>query len=377
MLKYSIMYQTPQDGFYRAQSISRTSDLDYMKYLQGWDIDAGRVDPELDRAISDVEIYRGFMDSVAGLPPEQQELMAKNLYTYGRFRDFIPALKELNTQLDTTERHEVLPLLSSLLELSPQIGGLYPGDLSKAVTEAFGESITSTIFTLAELKRGEDLPKKLPLKGDREVVIGSYTFEDCVDTLRSLDSSLRVIIDAKNAINDGPVTRVNNTGAYGMYRFGQGLEVLATIRLVGGTSYDPNIEYGNKMGTQASIGYTVEEGLGIVSAYRGEQSSPFCIRIDNEGDQLALDIGSIFGLIGSLGKRVADIIALGDNIRSGSIRKNPSLNHNSRGFNPNLSEKEVFARMAAEIAAELETRANQTTVKQQLRALVLSGAIAL
>ena len=358
------MYQVP------FHHVSRVADLGpniaHMRDIQSRDIDAGDVDPPLDQAISDHGIYWGFRGSLSGLSPDLMNQIAANLYTYGRYRDFADGISKLNDQLNSEEKNDVMPVLSGLLGRAEDVGRLFPDEMSVNVVQAYGESITSIIFTLLAQKRGDELPSYLPLRGGGRVNIGRYSFEETVETMRTLDTVLAVITGANSDSNQ--VTRVNQTGAYGAYRLGSERNVLAVVRLTERFSYDPAIEYGNNRGAQASIGYSAEEDLRPISPYKKEQRSPFCIRIDNEGDAVALDIGSIFGPLGSLGKRVADIIALGDHFRSERIFKDPSLNHNSRSFAyAGFERPEEFARHAAEIAEKLETRcaaASATTLHQ-------------
>ena len=205
----------------------------------------------------------------------------------------------------------------------------------------------------------------MPLLGGKFIKLGTFTFVSAVQTLETFNSAMRVIFNATDPSLNQPVTRVNKTGLYGMYRFGNTANVTSTVRLTAKTSYDPAVEYYNQNGTQASIGFSIEEDRGFMSHEREAHRSPLSIRIDNEGDTLALDIGSILGKKGTLGKRVADIIAIGDAYRSVHTPKTPTLNHNSQPYKySGMHEAETFARIASEFAERLERRVTFTVASQ-------------
>ena len=344
---------------------ANTAQLENMYRLQMRDIDAGEVDRELDQAISDISILRSMEEPLNRFTPEARSELSENMYRFSKYREFGMGLKDLTSTLTDEEGERVLPLLSSLIGKSKIVGRLFPEEIESMSMDAYGESITSTVFTLTALKRGDELPKELPLLSGKTIAVGTYTFEKAVKTLESLCRVINEMDLAFNRLNRGSVTRVNQTGAYGMYRGGVNKNILATVRLQAGTSFDPAIEYGNSSGTQASIGFSAEENLKPLSVYKSEHRSPISIRIDNEGDKLALDIGSILGKKGTLGKRVADLIAIGDAYRAKHTHKNPTLNHNSTPYEfSGLHDKEAFARIAADLAENLERRAALTSVRQ-------------
>ena len=257
-------------------------------------------------------------------------------------------------------RPDIATSIIDIITKDQKIGELFPSELRAAAAEAYQENVANLLFTLHAIKRGELIPQSLPLRNGHSVRLGAYTFEQALGLVKGLSSSLDRIIGV-TADRDSVITRANKTGKYGLYKHTNiktGTAVCEMIRLIPHTSYDPAIEYGTQTsGTQATIGFVTDEGRvdGYVSPFKKQQNSPFSIRIDNEGDTLALDIGSILGPIGSFGKEIADLIAIGDDFRSKRTGHAARLNHNSRPFKgTSLEKKETFAQILAARAGELE-----------------------
>jgi hypothetical protein len=280
-------------------------------------------------------------------------------FLYSRHMDMGIAVNELLGEVNDTERHDVFACVSDLSAQADQVADIFPESLGKPAAEAYGELVTSILWSFAAIKRngGELALGSLPLRGDRHIAVGGFTMGTALQTAHELHDAVTIIAGAVSD-NDAPVTRINDTGAYGMYRLGRNRNVIATLRLVGGTRYDPAIEYANSKGTEASIGYTVDMGKDVPSPFKDEQISPFTIRIDNEGDKLSLDVGSILGKPGTLGKRVADLIAIGDTERAKLMGESAQagLNHNGKYFSSGSADPAEFAPIVAEYAAEFENR---------------------
>ncbi|MEI7521934.1 MAG: hypothetical protein WCJ86_00490 [Candidatus Saccharibacteria bacterium] len=294
-----------------------------------------------------------------------------NTILYSRNIDFGIATNQLLDVVNNDEREQVFTRLSSLTGKSQHVGKLFPDELESLAAASFGETVQNFVYTLGALKNSGNLPDNLPLGDNGKVDVGSYSFDKAVSVLGELDDTISRITTIANDTNS-PVQRVNQTGSYGMYRLGDNGQVLATVRILASTNPDTAIEYGNRDGAQASIGYSVDVARTYNSPYKKEQKNPFSIRIDNEGDKLALDIGSILGKPGTLGKEVADLIAIGDSLRSRETGDSPRLNHNSRLFvGTGLEDRQVFARVAAQKAEEFERRA----IERPLRQLVLNETV--
>lgn len=350
------------------------SDLHYIQDQYDRDVDAGEYDRTLEAAqewrYAQLDVYR---DSV-GLRNVPDSLFYASIENSDQNHfEFGSALSRLDTVLEGDEREKTYRTLNHLIaqkhghvsQLFREYG-TYADGFQDASEAAYSESITSLIYTLESLKRGDKLPQTLPLRGGKSVRIGKSTFDEALSTMTQLAEAIDIIGIAHNAVRSFgvgvEVSRVNKTGRYGMYRVQSSNEfhpgqVLVTVRAMPATSHDPAIEYGNKEGTQASIGYSVDMGKEYASPYKDEQVDPFSIRVDNEGDTLALDIGSIFGKPGTLGKRIADLIAIGDYLRSKELGKDIGLNHNARPYkDTGLEETQRFAQLAAGIVGVYEKR---------------------
>jgi hypothetical protein len=290
--------------------------------------------------------------------------------------EFGQSLAAMGENMTVRQLEHVLPSVVNLITKDKIIGDLFPADLSDKAAEAYQENVASLIFSLGALQQGQQLPTRLPLKNGGEIPIGSYTFGQAIDISKQLNKTLNTMA-AVTADTDAVITRVNQTGTYGMYRHTsiRG-SVLETIRLIPSTAYDKALEYGTcRSGTQPTIGLSIDiEQPSYMRAYKDEQTSPFSLRIDNEGDTLALDIGSILSDDNSFGKQVAGLIALGDWLRSQQTGSDTRLNHNSRPFKGSGLEKTtVFAQIAGKRAAEIEGR---RTTAQQLRQFVRAQTVA-
>lgn len=365
------------------------------------DIDAGRVDPELVGDIRKMEadlewfhqtdqpdnledalrreaLHGPRMVDIASLERrfgigKSREMESKYaLMIYGESHtgfDFFNIHDQLGKALNNTEKAIVFPVVRDLINRSRDVGKLFPAELQEGAMYSYGESVANILYVLNALKRGHKLPRELPLGKSGKVEIGEYDFDHAVETIISTDEAVGRIIKSTGRCQ--PVERVaipnpDRTLNTGLYRFGEQGDVLATVRLLATAKRDNDIEYGNRNGTQASISYVTQEYGGFVPERIKEQKSSFSIRIDNEDDKLGFDIGSILGKKGSLGKRIADLIAIGDALRTREGNgKEPALNHNSSKFiGSGLEERELFAGIAADKLAEFEARATATEISR-------------
>jgi hypothetical protein len=302
-----------------------------------------------------------------------------NAMLYSHFTDSALPSADLIGKLDSNDRCRVFTVFSELYRGAATVESLFPTEYGSEATSAYEEHINSMFWAIAKIARDDGASHTaMQLKNGGEIRVRGFTLQEALQTIDTFRSEMNKIICIVNDRSQ-PVIAVNQTGSFGMYRLGKSGEVICTARLVSRTTFDKAIEYGHTMrGTEASIGYTTDTAAGgPPSAYRQEQRNPFSIRIDNEGDRVSLDVGSILGRPGTLGKDVADLIAIGDSDRvdhwfRGEISK--KLNHCSDYFGAEHANPETFARAVGGFVAELQNRwqANRAGV---LSHLVLQAGI--
>lgn len=334
------------------------------KVWQARDIDAGEVDVDLEDAIREWDPF------IANNDKKSNKNLDWNLSIFADYHEFFDVSKSLKDSLTDVEQKVFFPQISGFIARAQKVGALFPYDLEEEARYSYGESVANVLYALLALQQERDIPASLPLRGGHDEPITRFnSIDDGVNTIVMTNLALDRIW--KSTLQDQPVERVaipnpNKTLNTGIYRLGQKRDVLATVRLLATSKLDPSIEYGGSSGTQASIGYVTQENGGFIPEEKDKQKSEFSIRIDNEGDTLSLDIGSIRGREGTLGKRIADLIAIGDMYRT-EIRgdKELSLNHNvSKFLGTGLEQRELFAVLASEKAAEFENRATATEISR-------------
>ncbi|MCW1907976.1 MAG: hypothetical protein KIH63_001405 [Candidatus Saccharibacteria bacterium] len=307
---------------------------------------------------------------------EEPETFAETAYLYaGHFNLGIP-INQLIFSLDQPKRKEVFQNASNLALLSGPMSWMFPNELQEGAQKAF-QDLGSTLlwsFAVIAANGGQVGPSSVPLTSGREIPVRGFTHEQAVQTAQALTATSWLMRNVVASYDRWPVQRMNETGAFGMYRLGKEGDVIATVRPMAQPGYDSAVEYGSSSyGSQASIGFSVDLE-GPYSIYKREHQNPFCIRIDNEGDQLALDVGSILGKPGTLGKDVADLITIGDYARLQSRfperHSELSMNHSKLYFAQDMAQPETFAQMVAPFAARLENRWQATRGELPARLLL-------
>lgn len=348
---------------------------------EGFDRRTNPVDAREFMEMSTYDRLAIFTGAIANIEDLQQG-HKQNIIMMAPFVEYGVATLGLIDGMEFKERKRVLSTFHELYSQADQVGSIFPVELQAPVASAYGELISNLLFTLSALKNGKSTPRELPLRNGGVVKLGKYTFEEALDVAMQLATNIERLT---SIVNDerSPVIRSNANGRFGLYHIGKFGQVLATVRLRRTTANDPSIEYG-KAGSEATIDYTIDTEREHTSVYKHEQLSPFSIRIDNEldprGEQvespavgLSLDVGSILAKRG-FGKKIADLIALGDMYRSSLVGKNTWLNHNHRPFDLGMAEEGRFARLAAEVAEKLEQRCAATS-QRTLPQLVLKQTV--
>jgi hypothetical protein len=335
-------------------TMSALEALGRMKEIYRNDIDAGRVDEML---VSDIRAATEEITEnkrLLGATSLSDTIFNKSiLYSTDNF-EFLKVAIELSDLLDEDVEKSSLDRVGSLLSSASLVGNLFPRALEKPARSAFGESVTSILYTLLALKRGDELPHTLELSGGDEVELTQFTFDhalEVVDRMKSSVSDLyRVVGDSGYEFMGIKIEELESGESFGIYRLTDkdGQQVLRKIRAKKSSDYDAAFEFGGKDGVEPSLGFVIDESSKEISQFKADHKSPFSIRIDNEGDTLALDIGSVLSEPGTLDKEAADLIAIGDSIRSGEISKNCTLHHNSRPFKgTGLEKPETFEEISS------------------------------
>lgn len=238
---------------------------------------------------------------------------------------------------------------------------MFPAELEYGVKNAYGELVDNILWAgYAAAKNYGTTPRsEAALRVGRVVPLRSFSFKDIVSTAKMLHETVERIHFGVSDLFSPQVVRANEKGSVGIYSIGSQGEVLATLRPLKQDQYDPRLEHGNNSGAEASIGFSVETQGGFVNPEIDTQKDPFNIRVDNEGDKLSLDIGSILAKRSSFSRKVAELLTVGESYRlldEYYIRANsaPSLNHNKYTFSPELAEPHKFAQIVVELAAKYE-----------------------
>jgi len=326
--------------------------LDSMRLLDSIDVDAGRVDEELTSRISEVSSELEDNKRLLGTLSMSNTIFYNSIMYSSSSFEFLDIARELSDLLDDDIEKDALDSIDTLLSRATLIEELFPREpdhLDKKAKEAFGESVTSIMYTLAYLKRGDELPTTLTMSYGDEVELTEFTFEKALSVVDSISESVGTIYSlvdlARYSFGGVSVEKLEGDGVFGIYRLTgkDGQQVLRKIRAKKATEYDDGIEYGGADGVEPTIGFVIDKSSKEISQYKNTHKSPLSIRVDNEGDTLALDIGSVLSSMGTLDKEAADLIAIGDSIRSGIVGKEPTLHHNARPFvGSGLEDPETF-----------------------------------
>lgn len=282
---------------------------------------------------------------------------------YSRQHDMAVPTETLLRFADPEEVRSIFWAVGNLVGQSDKAGNLFPKELEKGVTEAYTEMTSSLLWAFSTLKlsEGNRFPANVIDFGSGNTVQQEeITLESALQTSRELFSTMEDLIAVVSDV-DAPVERLNKQGKFGMYAIGQDKKVAATVRLLPREEFDDSIEYGGAKGTEASIGYTIELDDKPISMLKKDHGNDFTIRVDNEGDRLGFDVGAIMNKPGTLSKRVADLITLGDRMRAKHHWNNRETwhNHNRHHFPADLADEHTFAQIASKVATDLENRIRQ------------------
>lgn len=311
------------------------------------------------KSYSRYEITGGFYLALANSSSRDGLIDNSLLYSSGMDTGFLAS--ELNELLTDEEFRDIFCVVGDLQVQSDFVGEMFPSELGNGARNAYGELVDNLLWAgHAAAKNGGRTPKgKATLKGGRTIALRSFSFEEIVNTARLLHDTVERIHFGLSDMFSPQVVRANARGSVGIYSIGSRGEVLATLRPIKQDQYDSDIEHGNSLGAEASIGFSVETFGGYVSPKIKEQKDPFNIRVDNEGDKLSLDVGSILAKPETFSRKVAELLTIGESYRL--LDKNwhransePSLNHNKHTFSPELAEHQKFAQIVAELAATYE-----------------------
>jgi hypothetical protein len=358
--------QPPND-----ELLSRSKDhlrnLAYMHELERIDIDAGRVDEQLVSDIRDVNSELEVIKQSLGATSISSTWFRNAVSYSSANQEFFPVAKELDQLLDVVDDGHVVESVDSLLLCDTLVGQLFSRQLEKPAKEAFGESVTSILYSLLALKKGEALPLMLDLNGGDKVKITQFTFDHSIEVVNRIIKSISTVstlVDlARYDFMGINVEELESDEFFGIFRLTDkdGQQVLRKVRVKKSADFDDAIEFGGCDGAEPSIGFVIDEASRELSQFKSSHRSPLSVRIDNEGDTLALDIGSVLSEPGTLDKEAADLIAIGDSIRSGEIGKKCTLHHNSRPFiNTGLEKPEIFEAITGKVLKYLKKASSDT-----------------
>mgnify|MGYP006291775947 CR=1 FL=1 len=343
--------------------------LDSMRHLDNIDIDAGRVDDDLTSRIVEVssELEEN-KSSLGALTMSNTVFYNSIMYSTSSF-ELLDVARELSDLLDDDAEERAIGSIDSLLSRATLVEELFPREpnqFDKKAKEAFGESVTSIMYTLAYLKRGDDKPTTIKMRYGDDVELTEFTFEKALEVVDSISESVSTIFSlvdlARYSFGGVSIEKLEGDGEYGIYRLTRkdGQQVLRKIRTKKATEYDDKIEYGGVNGVEPTIGFVIDGSSKEIAQYKKTHKSPLSIRVDNEGDTLALDIGSVLSGMGTLDKEAADLIAIGDSIRSGIVGKEPTLHHNARPFvGSGLEDPETFKQISERILKVLDAASSR------------------
>jgi hypothetical protein len=277
----------------------------------------------------------------------------------------------LDMMLSDEEYTSIFSCVGNLQIQSDHVGGMFPSELQHGAKNAYGELMDNILWAgYAAAKNGGVTPKsEVKLRGGRTISLRSFSFDEIITTASLLHETVERIHFGVSDMFSPQVVRANERGSVGIYSIGSQGQVLATLRPSRQEQYDRRIEHGNSNGAEASIGFTVELDGGYVNPDIEMQKDVFNIRVDNEGDKLSLDVGSILANRNSFSRKVAELLTVGESYRlldEHNIRANlpPSLNHNRYTFHSELAEPQKFAQIVAGLAAKYENsfQANRSRI---------------
>lgn len=272
---------------------------------------------------------------------------------------------------------EIVEVIANYRKSAEQFSSLFPAEIQESARKALDQRLTELLTLVDEsIARGGTLDTK---------VIGRAVH---VENLESLIGSLKILDEAmSNALliteNTSAIRLPESTDYFDMYGYYPEDKALPSmliyIRPVPGSKGDSKYEHVTRgKGKGASVDMLIGTKPGVKLSpliAKHEKQGALSIRIDRDGfepgvsraeqtkdlarenGQATLDIGSILGPEGSVGREIGLLVASGNTIRSSRLRRYPQLNHNHEPFDhTRYGTIDGFSRLADEVKLHLRLK---------------------
>lgn len=295
--------------------------------------------------------------------------------------DYGDSILTIAEKASPEQSKEIFGTIASFRESSAAIAKWYEAydpKLAGAIKMAMNERLTDALYAMEALVQYGHLEidvaphrDKPDYENDGRFMMRLGSLAEGLEILHGLEKSLRLQHEIVTA-QDVSVSRVigENNSQFMAYRFSsaeQG-DVLLYIRPEGAKGYDPNFEYGNFKGVEASISFIVNptdpkhlrsdkdpQGVSIRFDREGRapHETPFSEDRDptREEGSISLDVSSGLGDGRHMPVKIGRLIAAGNILRAAKTGGEVSLHHNVNHFDQQrYGNREGFAKLAIYVA---------------------------